>query len=124
MKLLEPFLSWQSEMQAIRRDIHAHPELCYEEQRTANVVAETLQKWGIPIHRGLGGTGVVGIITGRTPGKSAIGLRADIDALPMQELNTFEHASRHAGKMHGCGHDGQLHRRTPSSCVRAAPIFG
>jgi hippurate hydrolase len=106
MKLLEPFLSWQSEMQAIRRDIHAHPELCYEEQRTANVVAETLQKWGIPIHRGLGGTGVVGIITGRTPGKNAIGLRADIDALPMQELNTFEHASRHAGKMHGCGHDG------------------
>jgi hippurate hydrolase len=104
MKLLEPFLSWQSEMQAIRRDIHAHPELCYEEQRTANVVAETLQKWGIPIHRGLGGTGVVGIITGRTPGKSSIGLRADIDALPMQELNTFEHASRHAGKMHGCGH--------------------
>ena len=106
MKLLEPFLSWQSEMQAIRRDIHAHPELCYEEQRTADLVAETLQKWGIPIHRGLGGTGVVGIITGRTPGKNAIGLRADIDALPMQELNTFEHASRHAGKMHGCGHDG------------------
>lgn len=106
MKLLEPFLSWQSEMQAIRRDIHAHPELRYEEQRTADVVAETLQKWGIPIHRGLGGTGVVGIITGRTTGTRAIGLRADIDALPMQELNTFEHASRHPGKMHGCGHDG------------------
>lgn len=106
MKLLEPFLSWQSEIQAIRRDIHAHPELRYEEQRTADVVAETLQKWGIPVHRGLGGTGVVGIITGRTTGTRAIGLRADIDALPMQELNTFEHASRHPGKMHGCGHDG------------------
>ena len=106
MKLLEPFLDWQSEIQAIRRDLHAHPELCYEEKRTADVVAEALQKWGIPTHRGLGGTGVVGIITGRTPGTAAIGLRADLDALPMQELNTFAHASQYPGKMHGCGHDG------------------
>jgi hippurate hydrolase len=106
MKLLEPFLNWQSEIQAIRRDLHAHPELCYEEKRTADVVAEALQKWGIPIHRGLGGTGVVGIIEGRAPGTGAIGLRADLDALPMQELNTFAHASQHPGKMHGCGHDG------------------
>jgi len=106
MKVLEPFLDWQSEIQAIRRDLHAHPELCYEEQRTADVVAQALQKWGIPVHRGLGGTGVVGIITGRTPGSVAIGLRADLDALPMQELNTFAHASQHPGKMHGCGHDG------------------
>ncbi|MCM0036800.1 MAG: M20 family metallopeptidase [Burkholderiaceae bacterium] len=106
MKLLEPFLNWQSEIQAIRRDLHAHPELCYEEIRTADVVAEALQKWGIPIHRGLGGTGVVGIIEGRSPGTGAIGLRADLDALPMQELNSFAHASQHPGKMHGCGHDG------------------
>lgn len=106
MKLLEPFLDWQSEIQAIRRDLHAHPELCYEEKRTADIVAEALQKWGIPVHRGLGGTGVVGIITGRTPGTAAIGLRADLDALPMQELNTFAHASQYPGKMHGCGHDG------------------
>ncbi len=106
MKVLEPFLDWQSEIQAIRRDLHAHPELCYEEERTADVVANALTKWGIPIHRGLGGTGVVGIITGRTPGAGAIGLRADLDALPMQELNTFAHASQHPGKMHGCGHDG------------------
>lgn len=106
MKLLEPFLNWQSEIQAIRRDLHAHPELCYQEERTADIVAQALQKWGIPIHRGLGGTGVVGIITGRTAGTQAIGLRADLDALPMQELNTFAHASQHAGKMHGCGHDG------------------
>jgi len=106
MKLLEPFLNWQSEIQAIRRDLHAHPELCYEEIRTADVVAEALQKWGIPIHRGLGGTGVVGIIEGRSPATGAIGLRADLDALPMQELNTFAHASQHLGKMHGCGHDG------------------
>lgn len=106
MKLLEPFLNWQSEIQAIRRDLHAHPELCYEEKRTADIVADALQRWGIPIHRGLGGTGVVGIIQGRTPGTRAIGLRADLDALPMQELNTFTHASQHPGKMHGCGHDG------------------
>jgi amidohydrolase len=106
MKLLEPFLDWQSEIQTIRRDLHAHPELCYEELRTADVVAQALQKWGIPIHRGLGGTGVVGIIEGRTPGAGAIGLRADLDALPMQELNTFAHTSQHPGKMHACGHDG------------------
>ena len=106
MKLLEPFLNWQSEIQAIRRDIHAHPELLYQVQRTADVVATTLEKWGIPIHRGLGGTGVVGIIQGRTAGTQAIGLRADLDALPMQELNTFAHASQHEGKMHACGHDG------------------
>jgi hippurate hydrolase len=106
MKLLEPFLNWQSEIQAIRRDIHAHPELAYEEQRTADVVARALEQWGIPVHRGMGGTGVVGIIKGKTEGTKAVGLRADMDALPMQEINTFPHASKHQGKMHGCGHDG------------------
>ena len=106
MKILEPFLNWQAEIQAIRRDIHAHPELAYEENRTADVVAQSLEKWGIPIHRGLGGTGVVGIIKGKIAGTRAIGLRADMDALPMQEVNTFPHASKHEGKMHGCGHDG------------------
>jgi hippurate hydrolase len=102
---VEPILAFQSELEAIRRDIHAHPELCYEEQRTADVVASRLADWGIEVVRGLGVTGVVGIIKGGTSGR-AIGLRADMDALPMQELNTFEHASRHAGKMHACGHDG------------------
>ena len=106
MKILEPFLNWQAEIQAIRRDIHAHPELAYEENRTADVVAQSLEKWGIPIHRGLGGTGVVGIIKGKVAGSRAIGLRADMDALPMQEVNAFPHASKHEGKMHGCGHDG------------------
>ena len=93
---------------AIRRDIHAHPELCFEEVRTADVVAQKLTEWGIPIHRGLGKTGVVGIVKGRDGGASgrAIGLRADMDALPMQEFNTFAHASQHHGKMHACGHDG------------------
>ena len=111
MKLLEPFLNWQSEIQAIRKDIHAHPELSYQEHRTSELVADLLEKWGITVHRGLAGTGVVGEIRGRagasgTLSTSAIGLRADLDALPMQEINTFAHASQHDGKMHSCGHDG------------------
>lgn len=105
MNLVEPILAFQNELQQIRRDIHAHPELCYEEERTADVVAARLTEWGIPIVRGLGVTGVIGIIKNGTSPR-AIGLRADMDALPMQELNTFGHASRHAGKMHACGHDG------------------
>ena len=105
MNLVEPLLALQSELEAIRRDLHAHPELCYEEQRTSDVVAARLSEWGIPVHRGLGGTGVVGTIKAGSSDR-AIGLRADMDALPVQELNTFAHASRHAGKMHACGHDG------------------
>ncbi|WP_323139748.1 M20 aminoacylase family protein [Massilia phyllosphaerae] len=105
MRLVEPILAFQTELETIRRDIHAHPELSYEEQRTADVVVQCLTDWGIPVVRGLGVTGVVGIIKSGTSDR-AIGLRADMDALPMQELNTFEHASRHAGKMHACGHDG------------------
>jgi amidohydrolase len=105
MKLVEPILAFQPALQEIRRDLHAHPELCYEEQRTADVVAARLTEWGIPIVRGLGVTGVVGIIKNGSSGR-AIGLRADMDALPMQEINGFAHASRHAGKMHACGHDG------------------
>jgi hippurate hydrolase len=105
MKLVDPIIAFQSELQQIRRDLHAHPELCYEEHRTADVVAAKLTEWGIPVVRGLGRTGLVGIIkNGRSD--RAIGLRADMDALPMQEVNTFAHASRHAGKMHACGHDG------------------
>jgi amidohydrolase len=105
MRIVEPILAFQSELEQIRRDIHAHPELCYEEQRTADVVAARLTEWGIPIVRGLGVTGVVGIIKNGSSDR-AIGLRADMDALPVQELNSFAHASRHAGKMHACGHDG------------------
>ena len=105
MKLVDPIIAFQSELQQIRRDLHAHPELCYEEQRTADVVAAKLTEWGIPVIRGLGVTGVVGIIKNGTSDRS-IGLRADMDALPMQEVNTFDHASRHPGKMHACGHDG------------------
>ena len=105
MKLVEPILAHQAELQEIRRDLHAHPELCYEEQRTADVVAARLTEWGIPIVRGLGVTGVVGLIKNGSSDR-AIGLRADMDALPMQEINGFAHASRHPGKMHACGHDG------------------
>lgn len=106
MRLSEPILQWQDEIRNIRRDIHAHPELAFEETRTADLVARLLTEWNIPIHRGLGGTGVVGIIEGSNPGSRAIGLRADMDALPMTENNTFAHASRHEGIMHACGHDG------------------
>ena len=105
MKLVDPIIAFQSELQQIRRDLHAHPELCYEELRTSDVVAAKLTEWGIPVIRGLGLTGVVGIIKNGTS-KRAIGMRADMDALPMQEINTFPHASRHPGKMHACGHDG------------------
>ncbi|MTV38775.1 M20 aminoacylase family protein [Duganella radicis] len=105
MKLVDPIIAFQSELQEIRRDLHAHPELCYEEQRTSDVVAAKLTEWGIPVIRGLGITGVVGVIKNGGSNRS-IGLRADMDALPMQEVNTFPHASVHPGKMHACGHDG------------------
>ncbi len=110
MKLIDSILTQAAGIAAVRRDIHAHPELCFQEVRTADVVAQKLTDWGIPVHRGLGTTGVVGIVHGRDGGKSgrAIGLRADMDALPMQEHNTFAHASQHAGKMHACGHDGHV----------------
>ncbi len=105
MKLIDPIVEFHSELQAIRRNIHAHPELCYEEQRTADVVAEKLTEWDIPVLRGMGITGVVGIIK-RGTSTRAIGLRADMDALPVQESNSFAHRSTIDGKMHACGHDG------------------
>ncbi|KPF57528.1 amidohydrolase [beta proteobacterium AAP51] len=105
MNLLEPILADAAEVTAIRRDIHAHPELCFQEARTADVIAKALTDWGIPIHRGLGTTGVVGIVKNGTSTR-AVGLRADIDALPMTEHNQFAHASKYPGKMHACGHDG------------------
>jgi amidohydrolase len=105
MPLIDDIVAGAAEITELRRDIHAHPELCFQEERTADLVARSLTGWGIPIHRGLGTTGVVGILkNGSSP--RAIGLRADMDALPMTEHNTFAHASRHAGKMHACGHDG------------------
>jgi len=105
MHLIESILADAASVTAIRRDIHAHPELCFKEERTADTIAQALTDWGIPIHRGMGTTGVVGIVKNGTSSR-AIGLRADIDALPMTEHNRFAHASRHPGKMHACGHDG------------------
>jgi hippurate hydrolase len=105
MRMIESILADAAAIASIRRDIHAHPELRFEENRTADLIARTLEGWGIPVHRGLGKTGVVGIVRNGTSHR-AVGLRADIDALPMTEHNRFAHASRHAGKMHACGHDG------------------
>jgi amidohydrolase len=99
----------QAEMTTWRRDFHAHPEIGFEEHRTSDIVAAKLAEWGIEVHRGLGGTGVVGVIRGRTSaggGNRAIGLRADMDALPMAEANDFAHRSTTPNRMHACGHDG------------------
>ena len=105
MKIIDSIVTQAAGIASIRREIHAHPELCFEEVRTADLVAKKLTEWGIPINRGMGTTGVVGIIKSGTSSR-AIGLRADMDALPMQEFNTFDHTSKNAGKMHACGHDG------------------
>src|ERR1700712_5447182 len=89
-----------SEMTAWRKDFHAHPEIGFEEERTSEIVATKLAEWGVEVHRGLGGTGVVGVIRGRHQAGSnrAIGLRADMDALPMQENNEFAHRSQNPGR--------------------------
>jgi amidohydrolase len=107
MQLVDSLAQARSELQAIRRDLHAHPELRFQEQRTADLVARTLAEWGVEVHRGLAGTGVVGVIRSGKPGRS-IGLRADMDALPIQETNSFTHRSQLDGRMHACGHDGHM----------------
>ena len=94
-----------ADLTRIRRDIHAHPELGFEEQRTAELVAKELLAAGCEVQRGVGKTGVVGTIRGGNS-KRTIGLRADMDALPIAEANAFAHRSTNAGKMHACGHDG------------------
>jgi amidohydrolase len=102
------FVGQQHEaLTALRRDLHVHPELGFEEHRTAALVAERLRHWGIEVHTGIGRTGVVGVVHGRESGSGrCIGLRADMDALPMQEENDFSHRSGRSGLMHACGHDG------------------
>ncbi len=103
---IERIRSYHGELTALRRDIHAHPELSFQEDRTSTLVAEKLAAWGIEVHRGLAKTGVVGVIPGRkkTSGRG-IGLRADMDCLPMHEKNSFAHKSQHEGRMHACGHE-------------------
>ena len=105
MPLKDEILAFADDMRSWRRDIHAHPETAFEEKRTADVVAEKLTSFGIEIHRGLATTGVVGTLTSGSSNR-AIGLRADLDALDVQEQNRFAHRSIHDGKMHACGHDG------------------
>jgi hippurate hydrolase len=89
-----------------RRDIHAHPELCFEEVRTSAIVVDKLRQWGIDVHTGLAKTGVVGTLRGRGEGRRSIALRADMDALPLQEATRHSYKSCFDGKMHACGHDG------------------
>src|SRR3984957_19416349 len=103
--IIESIRAESADTVAIRRDLHAHPELSFDEHRTSELIATTLCSWGIRVHRGLGKTGVVGIVNNGSSDR-AVGLRADIDALPMTEHNTFNHTSVHAGRMHACGHDG------------------
>lgn len=97
---------FSDELAAWRRDFHAHPELGYEEVRTSGIVAEKLASWGIEVHRGIARTGVVGVLRGAGTSGRSVGLRADMDCLPMEEIGDHAHRSTVAGKMHACGHDG------------------
>ena len=105
MSAFEAITHVQGELTAIRQDIHAHPEIGMEEHRTADIVAQKLEEWGIEVHRGVGGTGVVGVLRPGN-GQRAIGLRADMDALPMQEATDAALPAAPPGGMHACGHDG------------------
>ena len=105
MTTLDDLAPLHADMTAWRRDIHAHPELGFAETRTADLVAGRLEAFGLEVARGIGRTGVVGTLRAGS-GQRSLGLRADMDALPIAEANTFEHRSRHAGVMHACGHDG------------------
>ena len=105
MKIIKELEDLQPEMQNWRRDIHAHPEIAFEEHRTAKIVADKLESFGIEVETGIAGTGVVGTLK-KGKGNRSIGLRADLDALLIHETNDFEHKSQTPGKMHACGHDG------------------
>ncbi len=105
MNLIPSLEDDKEDMTLWRRDIHAHPEIAFEEHRTAQLVAEKLASFGVEVETGIAGTGVVGTIK-KGRGNRSIGLRADLDALPIQEENDFAHKSTHPGKMHACGHDG------------------
>ena len=106
MPVIEKIQQYQNELVAIRRDLHAHPEIGFEEVRTSGIVANLLEQWGITVHRGVGGTGVVGELRGKHDSNRRIGLRADMDALPIHEETNLPYASTIPGKMHACGHDG------------------
>ncbi len=105
MPIINSIAALEEQMTEWRRDFHMHPELAYQEVRTSGKVAEMLESWGIEVTKGLGKTGVVGVIKGSGDGPS-IGLRADMDALPIDEMNDTPWKSQNAGVMHACGHDG------------------
>ncbi len=104
--VLDAIRAHEDELIAIRQDIHAHPETGFEEVRTAGIVAAKLREWGVEVHEGLGKTGVIGTIKGSRPGQRAVGLRADMDALHIEEKSDLPYRSQVPGKMHACGHDG------------------
>lgn len=106
MRIHPVLTQWHDQLKAWRHDLHAHPELGFEEHRTSEFVAAKLESWGLKVERGIAETGVVGTLRGSDPERKAIALRADMDALPMREENQFAHASDSPGRMHGCGHDG------------------
>ncbi len=106
MPIQNRIAEFDAEMREWRHDFHAHPEIRYEEVRTAGIVAEKLRSWGIEVHEGIAGTGVVGVLRGGTGTGCSIGIRADMDALPMQEEANPDYKSTVSGKMHACGHDG------------------
>jgi hippurate hydrolase len=106
MPTIDRINGFADELTAIRRDLHAHPEIGFEEVRTSGIVADKLKQWGIEVHRGIGGTGVVGVLKGKGSGGKRIGLRADMDALPMEENTNLKWRSTIPGRFHGCGHDG------------------
>src|SRR6185437_7205050 len=104
-RILNRIHAYAAELTEIRRDIHADPELGLEEFRTSDLVARKLEEWGIEVHRGVGVTGVVGVLRNGN-GQASVGLRADMDALPIVEATGLPHASQTQGLMHACGHDG------------------
>ena len=108
MPIINRISDFHPDMTEWRRALHAHPEICFEEVWTGDFIAEKLRSFGIEVSRGLGKTGVVGMLKGQGNSPRAIGLRADMDALPMPEENQFEHRSQIDGKMHACGHDGHM----------------
>ena len=107
MPVLPAIASFADELTQLRHDFHRHPEIGFAEQRTSGRIAELLEEWGVSVTRGVGRTGVVGVLEGARPGRS-IGLRADMDALPMEELTNLPYASEVPGVFHGCGHDGHV----------------
>ena len=118
MPIIDRIAQMHDDLTSWRRDIHAHPELGFEEQRTSDLVAAKLAEFGCEVYRGVGRTGVVGRLrVGNSP--RAVGLRADMDALPIQEANNFDHRSRHDGRMHACGHDGHTTMLLGAACYLA-----